>query len=72
MLGKNSYPGGSAAGSAGRSVGCDALHLGVCGLDGKAGLLGVHGVAAGHGVGLRRGLLRQRTGGVLEKMNRVF
>ncbi len=67
MLGKNSYPGGSAAGSAGRSVGCDALHLGVCGLDGKAGLLGVHGVAAGHGVGLRRGLLRQRIGGVLEK-----
>ena len=54
-VGKNSYPGGSAAGSAGRSVGCDALHLGVCGLDGKAGLLGVHGVAAGHGVGLRRG-----------------
>ena len=44
-VGKNSYPGGSAAGSAGRSVGCDALHLGVCGLDGKAGLLGVHGVA---------------------------
>ena len=40
-VGKNSYPGGSAAGSAGRSVGCDALHLGVCGLDGKAGLLGV-------------------------------
>ena len=40
-VGKNSYPGGSAAGSAGRSVGCDALHLRVCGLDGKAGLLGV-------------------------------
>ena len=34
-VGKNSYPGGSAAGSAGRSIGCDALHLGVCGLDGK-------------------------------------
>ena len=64
-VGKNSYPGGSAAGSAGRSVGCDALYLGVCGLDGKAGLLGIHGVAAGHGVGLRRGLLRQRTGGAL-------
>ena len=44
-VGKNSYPGGSAAGSAGRSVGCDALHLGVCGLDGKAGLLGVPGLA---------------------------
>ena len=29
-------------------------------------------VAAGHGVGLRRGLLRQRTGGVLEKRTGSF
>lgn len=38
----------------------------------KQGCSASMGVAAGHGVGLRRGLLRQRTGGVLEKRTGSF